>query len=1016
MSRFPAVAVRLYFVGAGQASLLNGPSSGCSPSPTISPPKFSLAPSFAVLSEHHLDPEIRISGGLRSGLTFLSECEKGRFGCRNASNRMGGLYLASCSRDVEETALPIRSRIVASEKGMPLTGSWIVAWGRGIVAEALSDMVGLDLVQRRLVADAETLFLGEREGNGAREGISLESEAAACPPRKIQSDFTHGRLSSEGFVELPPIPSGSRRPPELSDRMEKLVGKGMRKTGATPSSVQAILERCGAVGVTYLIPAEHERLWSPPIEYQCVYEAYFGADTKLWFPIPRLVTSYISRRQVALSQFVNGSYRIAVALMVLSAEIDISLNVRAFEELTSMKALRGGFFAIRMRPNYNIITDHSNKTQKWKKNYFYVKADEFAFHEPQGDDFPVSWGSKIADHPKTLDYPEGFFDSARAIACLSHSRWPDISEDRVRRALERISRVIKKEGGKRLALFTSRQQARVNKARRMDSMIDLSDLIGDELDNHRANPMSILNDMDLGGASGGCSQGDISAEEEKPFVAVASGTQQRGAKRPSRDGDDTSPSNEPSRKRKERSTGETAAEIHVISLDGSASRSRESEASLEGGGSPAARSLDRGGQVDGVDDLFVVRLQCKAQGRLKGRYRLRVLPSIQCLSCTPEIVTCRGSGACIGSSNLLIAKYEGELKSTLVQLGRAQEIAQEKNRSLVCKGEELKAAKRALHKAESRAAKRKKKAKAKISALKLELEAARRSNEELREENAVIQREKEALDREKATLVLETDKEATRLRESRRSSVERERKRVEAAMIEKCDHPFGTRKCLQKLLSRNEALTQGTLSFFEGKERKLKADADAQWVGGIPETDLSLSPLALSPQASRDAERSASSLEGQSVDQTGVDTVGSRKGVDAAEGQGPDASRAGAEDPSDVKNGFSVFTWRHCLGKTIRQRWLFDSDHSVTLSASPDFPVLTGLIRTQSIKLRVPVCRPCGRRWYRRACAPVSQSASSRVKVALAHLLACGRDMVYDEVVTAPVKVAYVPRKRSSHS
>ncbi|KAF8105839.1 hypothetical protein N665_0154s0009 [Sinapis alba] len=774
--------------------------------------------------------------------------------------------------------------------------------------EALSDMAGLDLAQRRLVADAETMFLGEREGNGVREGVSLESEAVVRPPRKMQSDFVHGRLSPEGFVELPLVPSGSRRSPDLSDRMEKLVGKGMQRTGATPSSVQALLERCGAVGVTYLIPAEHERSWSPPIG-----------------------------RQVALSQFMNGSYRIAVALMVLSAEIDISLNVRAFEELTSVKALRGGLLAIRMRPNYNIITDHPNKTQKWKKNYFYIKADEFAFHEPPGDEFPLIT-QRLSTIPKDSSI-------ACAIACLSHSHWPDISEDRVWRALERISRVIKKDGGKRLALFTSRQQARVNKARKMDSMIDLSDLIGDELDNHQANPMSILNDMDLGGASGDGPHGDISAEEEKPFVAVASGTQQRGAKRPSRGGDNTAPSDD---------------------LPGRGRR----EASLEGGGSLAAQSLDRGGQVDGADDQIAgasaglskvrsVPTFVVAKGRPIEGSQLPRSPSPVQDARTPEgalltegpfvdpvtflhsgnsfLVEDRGRCAelvrqikgesfdfpivadhtfsdlyekaaqdqlsCIGTSNLLIAKYEGELKSTLVQLGRAQEVAQEKDRSLVCKGEELKAAKRALHKAESRAAKRKRKARAKISALKLELEAAHHSNEELKEKNAEIQQEKEALDREQATLVLEAAKEATRLRESRRSSVERERKRVEAAMIEKCDRRFANIRDYQEVPPKaafsQRSVDPGHGLFFEGKERKLKADADAQWVGGIPETDLSLSPLALSPQASRDAERSASSSEGQSVDQAGVDAAGSQEGINAAEGQGPGAFRAGAEDPSE---------------------------------------------------------------------------------------------------------------------
>ncbi|KAF8111889.1 hypothetical protein N665_0071s0028 [Sinapis alba] len=775
-------------------------------------------------------------------------------------------------------------------------------------------MAGLDIAQHRLVVDAEAMFLGEREGNGAQEGVSPEPEVVVRPPRRMQSDFVHGRLSPEGFIELPPVPSGSRLSPDLSDRMEKLVGKSRRRTRATPSSVQALLERCGAVGFTYLIPTEEERPWSPPVGYQCVYEAYFGVDTKLWFPIPRLVTSNISRRQVALSQFVNGSYRIAVALMVLSAEIDISLNGRAFEELTSVKALKGGLFAIRMRPNYNIITDHPNKTQKWKKNYLYIKADEFPFHEPPGDEFPLSW----AYHPKTLDYSAGFFDCARAIACLSHSRWPDISEDRVQRALERISRevwdsrvpVIKKDGGKRLALFTSRQQARVNKARRMDSMIDLSYLIDDELDSHQANPMSILDDMDLGGVSGDGLQGDISAEEEKAPIAVTAGAKGRGAKRPSRSGNNTAPSDEPSRKRKERSTGSLDQVGHVDGTDDQVasafaglSETRSGPTSvvtedrpIEGSQLPQSLSpardaqkledapLTEGPPVDPVEFLHSGNsLLIEDRGRCAELIKGEPFdfPTVADLTFGDLYErAAQDQLTCIGSSNLLIAKYERELKSTLVQLGRAQEWS-------------------------------------------LELEAARSYNEDPKEKNAEIGREKEALDQEKTTLVLEAAKEATSVRESRRSSVEKERKRVEATMIEKCDHrfanirdyqvrrqayedkcllyaqAFGTRKYLQKLLSRNEPLTQGTVAFFEGKEQKLKADADAQWVGGIPETDLSMSPLALLPQASRDAERFASSSEGQSVDQAGIDAAGNQERINAVADQDPGVSRAGVEDPSE---------------------------------------------------------------------------------------------------------------------
>ncbi|WZZ15427.1 hypothetical protein YC2023_108516 [Brassica napus] len=69
---------------------------------------------------------------------------------------------------------------------------------------------------------------------------------------------------------------------------------------------------------------------------------------KLWFPIPRLVTSYVRRRDATISQCLNGSWRIAVSLMVMAAEIDVTLSFRAFEELTSVNPLDEGLSSIKM--------------------------------------------------------------------------------------------------------------------------------------------------------------------------------------------------------------------------------------------------------------------------------------------------------------------------------------------------------------------------------------------------------------------------------------------------------------------------------------------------------------------------------------------------------------------------------------------------------------------------------------------------------------------------------------------
>ena len=93
--------------------------------------------------------------------------------------------------------------------------------------------------------------------------------------------------------------------------------------------------------MTFLIPTKTQRPWSPPVGFQCVYESYFQNETRLWFTIPRLITSYVRRRDAVISQFLNGSFRLPVALLVMAAEIDVSMNVRAFEELTYLKSMGG---------------------------------------------------------------------------------------------------------------------------------------------------------------------------------------------------------------------------------------------------------------------------------------------------------------------------------------------------------------------------------------------------------------------------------------------------------------------------------------------------------------------------------------------------------------------------------------------------------------------------------------------------------------------------------------------------
>lgn len=163
--------------------------------------------------------------------------------------------------------------------------------------------------------------------------------------------------------------------------------ENVEETRSTPSSMKILLRECRGVGVTFLIPTKAQRLWSPPVGFQCVYESYFQDETSLWFRLPRLIASYARCRDAEISQFLNGSLLLAVALMVMAAEIDVSKSVRALEELTYLKSKGDGLFSIQMRPNYNVVAGHPNKTQLWQRFHFFVKSDEFAFEDPPGDTF-----------------------------------------------------------------------------------------------------------------------------------------------------------------------------------------------------------------------------------------------------------------------------------------------------------------------------------------------------------------------------------------------------------------------------------------------------------------------------------------------------------------------------------------------------------------------------------------------------------------------------------------------------
>ncbi|KAG2269485.1 hypothetical protein Bca52824_064040 [Brassica carinata] len=191
----------------------------------------------------------------------------------------------------------------------------------------------------------------------------------------------------EIFEELPQLHPDLLRPAFLAGQ----DWEGVEKTKSTSGSVKRVLRAANAVGVTFLVPTEAQRPWSPLIGYQTVYESYFQEDTRCWFPISRLITAYARRRDLTISQLLNGSLRLAVTLSVLAEQIDMPMSVRSFEEMTSITDMKDVTFSVKMRPNCNVCAGHPNKTQNWQRSYFFLKSDSSAFEEPPQDDYRVLW-------------------------------------------------------------------------------------------------------------------------------------------------------------------------------------------------------------------------------------------------------------------------------------------------------------------------------------------------------------------------------------------------------------------------------------------------------------------------------------------------------------------------------------------------------------------------------------------------------------------------------------------------
>ncbi|KAF8046930.1 hypothetical protein N665_3327s0001 [Sinapis alba] len=273
-----------------------------------------------------------------------------------------------------------------------------------------ADLASLDFAERDIVRFS--LSLEDRETTGHAPADDMEQVTKIQAEEPIDGDpdsAAKEEITAEKEVDfaladfLPMKWNGTdfEFDEEIDPDQERTLSAKKKQNWAnhlpTKSSFKTvrrlIFQTNPPAGFSFLIPADHQRPWTPPSGYACVYKSWF-VNSSLWWPLPEFLTTYCNRRKIALGQFTANGIRILVTLTVLAAELGIKMSVRLFEELTTPSiTVKTGFFYGKMVPN------------KWSQS-----------------------GS------------ESFLEEVEAIRTLSHQHWSDISKARIQAALKRINR------------------------------------------------------------------------------------------------------------------------------------------------------------------------------------------------------------------------------------------------------------------------------------------------------------------------------------------------------------------------------------------------------------------------------------------------------------------------------------------------------------------------------------------------------------------------------------------------
>ncbi|OAO96276.1 hypothetical protein AXX17_AT5G47120 [Arabidopsis thaliana] len=205
-----------------------------------------------------------------------------------------------------------------------------------------------------------------------KEAIASEEITIFEPRSAVGGGFGDDVKETTVSDEIGVFPAVSGPKPGSADYL------GPTKTSA--SSMNTALRFCNAPrGLVARVPETHERPWTTPEGYMCVYEKFL-TECGLSFPIPIFLLGFVARRKMALSQLTVAAIRYAVGLIRLAHTFGRRAKRRNAYPYTSRRKLE----KLQMKMNTEEVGSYSSRYKRQKTSA--PKESQEKDHLPSGED------------------------------------------------------------------------------------------------------------------------------------------------------------------------------------------------------------------------------------------------------------------------------------------------------------------------------------------------------------------------------------------------------------------------------------------------------------------------------------------------------------------------------------------------------------------------------------------------------------------------------------------------------